>query len=202
MTTNARETAKAAASASSAGGGRSREAVGARHVVLSGCSGGGKSTLLAELGRRGFSTVPEPGRRIVEAELSGDGAALPWVDLAAFARRALALAADDRRRMAGEPGWVFFDRGLVDAAVALAHATGCLARDVLAPHGRYHHRVFLAPPWPEIYATDPHRRHGLAEAIAEHERLLAAYRDLGYDTLVLPKTGVAARADFVLAHLG
>jgi len=31
-----------------------------RFVVLSGCSGGGKSTLLAELARRGHSVVEEP----------------------------------------------------------------------------------------------------------------------------------------------
>jgi predicted ATPase len=36
-----------------------------RFVVISGCSGGGKSTLLAELARRGYRTVEEPGRRIV-----------------------------------------------------------------------------------------------------------------------------------------
>src|SRR6516165_9149624 len=50
-----------------------------RFVVISGCSSGGKSTLLAELGRRGHATVEEPGRRIVRQELAGDGSALPWV---------------------------------------------------------------------------------------------------------------------------
>ena len=103
-----------------------------RHVILSGCSGGGKSTLLAELARRGFAVVEEPGRRIVEQELRSDGGALPWVDLAAFARRALDLAAEDRRRMSGASGWVVFDRGLVDAAVALQHATGEPAATFLA----------------------------------------------------------------------
>ncbi|WP_273069065.1 AAA family ATPase [Thioclava marina] len=34
-----------------------------QHVVLSGCSGGGKSTLLAELASRGFETVEEPAGR-------------------------------------------------------------------------------------------------------------------------------------------
>jgi predicted ATPase len=173
-----------------------------RHVVLSGCSGGGKSTLLAELARRGFATVPEPGRRIVEEELRGDGAALPWVDLAAFAGRAIAMAAEDRRRMAGAPGWVFFDRGLIDAAAALEHATGRPARDVLAPHPRYHPRVFLTPPWPEIYATDAERRHDLSEAVEEYERLVEAYRGLGYETCVLPKVSVGERAEFVLRGIG
>jgi hypothetical protein len=35
-------------------------------VVISGCSGGGKSTLLDELGRRRYAVVAEPGRRIVQ----------------------------------------------------------------------------------------------------------------------------------------
>lgn len=173
-----------------------------RHVVLSGCSGGGKSTLLAEFERRGYAVVPEPGRRIVEDEKRGAGLALPWVDLAAFATRAVEFASEDRRRMADKAGWVFFDRGLVDAAVALEHATGRPARNLLASFDRYHRKVFLTPPWPEIYVTDEDRRHDFTEAIAEYERLLIAYRELGYDTLVLPKAGVAERADFVLGHLG
>lgn len=169
-----------------------------RLVVLSGCSGGGKSSLLAELSKRGFATVPEPGRRIVQREARGGGAALPWVDLAAFAVRVLALAAEDRKAAAHLPGPVFFDRGLIDAAVALEHATGHPARQTLADHGRYHPQLFLTPPWPEIYVHDPERRHGLEEAIAEYDRLLAASIDLGYEAVILPKTGIAARADFVL----
>lgn len=172
-----------------------------RHVVLSGCSGGGKSTLLAELARRGFPTVSEPGRRIVEQELRGDGKALPWADLAAFARRAIDMATEDRRRAAQKSGWVFFDRGLIDAAMALQHATGQPARVVLDQFERYHSQVFLTPPWTEIYVCDRERRHGLEEAIAEYDRLLAAYNQLGYETIVLPKLGVGDRADFVLDRL-
>ena len=66
-------------------------------VVISGCSSGGKSTLLAELGRRGYAVVEEPGRRIVKDALAGDGLALPWVDATAFLRRAVAMALADRR---------------------------------------------------------------------------------------------------------
>lgn len=32
------------------------------YVVISGCSGGGKSTLLSELAARGYHVVHEPGR--------------------------------------------------------------------------------------------------------------------------------------------
>jgi predicted ATPase len=82
-----------------------------RFVVISGCSGGGKSTLLIELSRRGYATVEEPGRRIVKEEMLGEGLALPWVDETAFARRTIALALADRTAANRAAGWVFFDRG-------------------------------------------------------------------------------------------
>ena len=172
-------------------------------VVLSGCSGGGKSTLLAELARRGHTIVEEPGRRIVQAALEGGGEeVLPWVDLAAFARRAIELALADREAASTHAGWVFFDRGLVDAAAALEHATGEPAVRAFGEGRRYHPTVFMAPPWPEIYVSDPERRHGFEAAAAEYERLERAYRALGYRVAELPKAGVAERADFVLAALG
>jgi predicted ATPase len=172
-----------------------------RFVVISGCSSGGKSTLLQELGRRGYATVEEPGRRIVRAEMHANGRALPWVDRAAFARRAIALALADRIAVTGYDGWVFFDRGLIDAAAALQHVTGALVLKALASVHRYHCRVFLAPPWPEIYATDAERRHGFDAAVAEYRRLLDVYPSLGYAVTILPKIGVSERADFILATL-
>ncbi|MBV8908333.1 MAG: AAA family ATPase [Sphingomonas sp.] len=172
-----------------------------RYVVLSGCSGGGKSTLLAELQQRGHSVVDEPGRRVVRAELQSGGKALPWLDARAFARRAIEIAVADRDAARGLPGWVFFDRGLVDAAVAVEHATGDPAVERLGRSHRYNATVFLTPPWPEIYVCDVERQHGLDDAIAEYERLERAYPRLGYRAVVLPKLRVSARADIVLAEL-
>ncbi len=66
---------------------------------------------------------------------------------------------------------------------------------------RYHSRVFLTPPWPAIFVTDADRRHGLDAAVAEYERLLDAYASLDYEVVIVPKDGVARRADFVLRRL-
>ena len=104
---------------------------------------------------------------------------------------------EDAQRMAG---WVFFDRGLVDAASALQHLTGEPALDRIGPH-HYHRRVFFTPPWPEIYATDAQRRHQFEDAIAEYDRLLRDYPSLGYDVVILPKIGISERADFILDTL-
>jgi predicted ATPase len=172
-----------------------------RFVVISGCSGGGKSTLLAELQARGYHVVEEPGRRVVKRELENGGNALPWTDGAAFARRTIEVALSDREAVGEQPGWVFFDRGLIDASSALEHLTGEQALQLLSSQFRYHRKVFLAPPWPEIYATDAERRHSFEAGLAEYERLEQVYPALGYEVIRLPKTTVTERAESVLAAL-
>ncbi|WP_233141379.1 AAA family ATPase [Haematobacter missouriensis] len=171
-----------------------------RLVVLSGCSGGGKSTLIAELKARDHVVVEEPGRRIIDEEQSSGGSALPWVDLAAFLRRAIDMALSDMAA-ASHNRWVFFDRGLVDAASALEELTGDAALRALCIKHRYHQRMFMAPPWPEIYLTDAERQHSFDAAVAEFGRLMQAFPALGYDVLMLPQMTPSQRADFVLASL-
>lgn len=59
----------------------------------------------------------------------------------------------------------------------------------------------MAPPWPEIYLSDAERPHGFEAAVAEYERLLAAYAALEHELVILPKVSVAERADFVLERV-
>lgn len=170
-------------------------------ILISGCSGGGKSTLIAALAQHGYATVPEPGRRIVAEEMRKGGGALPWVNMTAFSRRAMQMAQADLTAAAQKVSPVFFDRGLVDAAVAYADATGPDPSTVLGPKRHYATQVFLAPPWPEIFVQDADRRHSFEEAEAEYLRLARTFDDLGYEICILPKRSVAARVDFLLSHL-
>lgn len=164
-------------------------------VVISGCSGGGKSTLLVELACRGYAVIEEAGRRIIEQERVGDGSALPCVHAEAFGRRALAMSVADHE---AAQGLTFFDRGVVDAAVAITARGGDLPAAIIAAH-RYD-RLFLAPPWPEIYENDADRRHSLEAALRDYERVRKAYLDAGYQPVMLPRDTISARADFVVAN--
>lgn len=175
---------------------------GYRCVVISGCSGGGKSTLLAALARRGYRVVDEPGRRIVQAEVASGGSALPWNDMPAFLHRAIALAEAERRALADASEWIFFDRSVVDAAAALEHYAQEPALLRYREAYRYHPQVFLTPPWPEIYQQDAERQHDFAAACAEYQRLVVAYPALGYQVTLLPTVSVAERVAFILAQLG
>lgn len=172
-----------------------------RFILITGCSGGGKSTLLAELQRRGYAVVPEPGRRIIAAETSAAGPTLPWIDPDAFARRAIDMARTDLVQAERMHGPVFFDRGLIDAHVALKHANGASGYPATLNRS-YNSAVFVAPPWPEIFRSDAERRHNFASAESEYHRLSDALGALGYRSVLMPKVSVANRADFVLSTLG
>ncbi|MEM9574013.1 MAG: AAA family ATPase [Pseudomonadota bacterium] len=169
-----------------------------RFIVISGCSGGGKSSLLEELAGRGYAVVEEPGRRIVQRELDGDGSGLPWNDISVFARHALELAFSDYRAALNTDGLVFFDRGIVDAAAVLIGTSSDLDWRIALEQQYYNRNVFLTPPWPEIYVQDSERRHSFGYAVAEYERLVSVYPAHGYTLHILPKVSVSERADFVL----
>lgn len=165
-------------------------------MVVSGCSGGGKSTLLAELKKRGHRVIEEPGRRLIQA-----GGAAPWDDLPAFLNQAMALAESDYHAHASTIVWTFCDRSLVDLVSALQHFTAASSLAPLSVAFRYHHQVFMVPPWPAIYCQDDERRHDLSAAIEEYERLLRDYPALGYQVQLVPLLDVSSRADFLLEAL-
>lgn len=172
-------------------------------VVLTGCSGGGKSTLLAALARRGHAVRPEAGRQIVREQMHLGGDALPWVDAARFvelaASRTMHLFNTVEPR--GRP--VFFDRSLVDLASFLdmkgIPVPASLRRAVEAY--RYAPDVLVTPPWREIYASEAERPKPFEEACREYDALVAGYRAAGYRLVEVPKLDVEGRADFVLAFV-
>jgi predicted ATPase len=174
-----------------------------RAVVITGCSGGGKSTLLAELARRGHRVFPEAGRQIVREQDWIGGDALPWSAPLKFAELVLSRGLHQRITAAAGEGLAFFDRSIVEPLCGLERH-GLPAPDHFrkaAALCRYDRTVFVAPPWPEIFRGDAERRHGFEAAVAEYGPLTAAYERLGYRLVELPKTSVATRADFVLATL-
>ncbi|WP_018183683.1 AAA family ATPase [Kaistia granuli] len=174
-----------------------------RLVMLSGCSGGGKSTLLAELEARGLATCPEPGRQIVCEQSFIDGPALPWVDMSQFIELVVSRSLQQAAQAIRSGEVTIFDRGLVDAYAYFEREGLAVPSHIenAVRRLRYADRVFLAPPWPEIFASDAERRHGFDAAVAEYQSLLRVYAALGYELVELPRASVAARADFVMGRL-
>lgn len=173
---------------------------GPQRFILSGCSGGGKSTLLRELGRRGYPTFEEPGRQIVREAQEKGGDTLPWVNPDAFAVKAIEMSVAAFDEAAGLNGPIFYDRSFIDAISYIAHLQGELTPEhrQLINERRYAQTVFLTPPWPEIFVNDAERQANFANAVEEYERLQVSFLEFGYEIAILPKASVEERVSFVL----
>ena len=173
--------------------------------IVTGGPGSGKTTLLAALSQAGFATSLEAGRAIIQDQVAIGGHALPWDDRAAFAELMLGWEMRSYREMMvhmGRP--VFFDRGVPDVAAYL-RLCGLAVPDHIdraAKLLRYNRRVFIAPPWPEIFRQDAERKQGFAEAAATYQALVATYQDYGYELVSLPLASVAERLEAVRSVTG
>ena len=99
---------------------------------------------------------------------------------------------------------VFFDRGVPDT-IGYLRLCGLPAPDHVtsaARKFRYAQRVFVAPPWPEIFTRDEERRQTLDEAERTFRSVTGVYAELGYELTPLPLAPVQERMRFVLDRVG
>ena len=170
-----------------------------KFIVITGGPGSGKSTLIDELALAGFAVAPESGRQVIKEQVAAGGSALPWADRRLFADTMLARDIETYRSLETAAGLVFFDRGILDVLGYLtlcglpvpSHMTAAAARY------RYHPRVFIAPPWPDIFTQDDERKQTLDEAERTYRVMARTYSDAGYELVELPRVSVEERARFV-----
>lgn len=175
-----------------------------RMFVVTGGPGSGKTTLINALAARGFVCMPEAGRAIIQRQVAIGGTALPWSDRLAFAELMLELDILSYRTAQELDRPVIFDRGIPDV-LGYLRVVGIAAPSRFGEAGqkyRYHHRVFIAPPWPEIFGQDAERKQSLEEAEATHDSMLAVYSSLNYELLPLPRASVEERVALVRKIIG
>ncbi|WP_019171531.1 AAA family ATPase [Pseudaminobacter salicylatoxidans] len=171
-----------------------------RFHVLTGGPGSGKTTLIETLAAAGHATAPEAGRGIIRQHMAVDGPALPWNDPALFAELMLAWEMRSHEAARAGTGPVFFDRGVPDVIgyLCLTDLPVPLHARKAAEHFRYNRKVFILPPWPEIFAQDAERRQDLDEAHRTYQAMVETYRACGYDLVEVPRLTVPERLRFVL----
>lgn len=63
---------------------------------------------------------------------------------------------------------------------------------------RYNERIFLLPPWREIYENDDERKQNFEEVVRTYDAMKLVYDKLGYQIVEVPLISVDKRADFIL----
>ena len=175
-----------------------------RLIVITGGPGSGKTTLIDALEATGFARTHEAGRGIIQDQVAIGGEALPWRDPLAFAEQMLAWDLRSHRMAQVQAGPVFCDRGIPDTIgyLRLMKLPVPAHMEKAAEIFRYRQRVFIAPPWREIFTQDAERRQDFAEAERTYQAMAETYTGLGYELVVLPRLPVAERMRFVIGELG
>jgi predicted ATPase len=171
--------------------------------VITGGPGAGKTTLVSALEAAGYAVSAEAGRAIILDQVAIGGSALPWGDRALYAELMLAREMQSHRHAASAAGPVIFDRGVPDA-MGYLRLTGCGVKDHFAKAAavfRYNSRVFIAPPWEEIFTQDSERKQDFNEAVRTYESLRDTYLDCGYRLIELPRCPIQERVEFVVGEM-
>jgi predicted ATPase len=168
--------------------------------VLTGGPGSGKTSVVNALARRGLHCIPEAGREIIQEQTLIGGRAVPWIDPRNFRELMLSRDLQAYRSNMERSEVVIFDRGIVDA-LGYSRLTGLEDDEHLyqaIKRYRYNRRVFIAPPWEEIYLNDSERKQTFREAIATYDAMTLTYKSAGYSLIELPLVSVERRARLIL----
>ena len=172
-------------------------------IILSGCSGGGKSTLLSALKKQGYEVIPEMGRQIVKEQLALGGKLTPWdnpLDFCELLIKRSIEAYNHAEKLVSKDNLIFFDRSFLDGICYYQ------THSKLDPHKydhfirelKFYHLVFMVPPWKEIFIEDEERKHSFEDAVKEYNLLIKFYPKCRYQIVQLPKIDVNERCKFIL----
>jgi predicted ATPase len=151
--------------------------------VITGGPGSGKSTLIDLLQQGGYHCSAEVSRQMIIREVLSE------------------MISEWKSITGTQPS--FFDRGIPDVIAYLKLADLDIDNSYYeqAEAHPYAHKVFILPPWQDIYINDPERWQSYNESVAIYKMIRETYTSLGYQLVEVPLMPVTQRMEFVLHHL-
>ena len=169
-------------------------------IVIIGGPGTGKSTLIEGLKAKGFCCYPEISREVtLEAKKQGIEQLFLEKPLL-FSELLLEGRKKQFTNAQNEPhDIIFIDRGIPDV-LAYMHYIGDsypASFDVICKEHVYS-KIFILPPWEEIYISDEARYENYEQAKLIQDHLIETYQGYGYNLIEVPKETVDKRILFIL----
>ncbi len=172
-------------------------------VVIIGGPGTGKTTIIEGLLAKGFCCYPEISREVtLEAKNQGIEQLFLENPLL-FSELLLEGRKKQFHNAQKEPhDIVFLDRGIPDV-LAYMHYIGDSYPAFFDQACRDHiyTKIFLLPPWEDIYISDNERYENFEQAKLIYNHLTETYQKYGYDLIEVPKGTVEDRISFILNQL-
>ncbi len=169
--------------------------------IVTGGPGGGKTSLLECLAKKGYPYAAETARQIIKERLKKG--LTPRPDPKIFGQQIFNRDWANFTSNSAMSSLLFFDRSFVDSAWQLFNydpAGYDKIKDTLLKN-RYNNKVFITPPWKEIYCHDTERDQSFEESVGVYEKLGEWYREHDYDIVILPKDTIENRVKFILGQI-
>src|SRR3989344_2465935 len=172
-----------------------------KKYVIDGGVYSGKTSVIKELARRGFATVPEAATVVINEQLESNGDLLPWIkrlefDQILLGRIRLLESAVENEEIA------FLDRGFSGGIAYSRFYRTSLLRDYhQAAQMSHYSGVYFMDLLPG-YQIDEFRRESTAVRKQIHKLIWQAYLDLGHKITKVQVMPIDRRVDFILGHLG
>lgn len=169
-------------------------------IVLIGGPGTGKSSILNELISRGFHCKPEISREVIlEAKKKGVNQ-LFLTEPLLFSN--LLLKGREKQFLEAHKSTeklIFFDRGIPDVHAYLEFFDTDYPEVFIEKSNTHiYTKVFMLPPWKEIYTSDNERYESFDEAVKIHHHLKKTYQDIGYKICIVPFGTIQERTNYIL----
>jgi predicted ATPase len=169
-------------------------------IVITGGPGTGKTTLIDKLIEKGKVCFPEISRQII-AEARKQGIDQLFLEQPLLFSELL-LEGRKKQHMDAvnhsEP-IIYLDRGLPDVLAYMHYIGDSYPKtfDETCKENLYS-KVFLLPPWEEIYTSDEHRYENFEQAKLIYSHLKDTYLNYGYEVIEVPFDTVDNRILFIL----
>jgi len=169
--------------------------------VLTGGPGGGKTTLIEELKKRGYYTFDEEAKKIIRK--SG-------IENFHFKYPIKAVEEGMKKyilnyELAKNLDICFFDRGFPEAPAYLRFIGVNIPKKILdlCKNYKYNKNVFLIELLEKSKYNNP-KEHGnftWEQTLKYHDLIKKTYKEFGYNTISIPTLSIEDRADMILSHI-
>jgi predicted ATPase len=176
-----------------------------KRVIITGGPSTGKTSLINELEKKGYDCIHETSREIIQEALANDSNILPWKDHLKFSERVILQRKNHyfKAKTESSKKYTFFDRGIPDVFAYLKYDKIKVPEKFIELGNtlRYYSKIFLTPAWKNIYENDNERVEDFDKAEKLQHLIHHTYKKLGYEVILIPKTTIEKRINFILNHL-
>ena len=174
-----------------------------KRIVITGGPGSGKTALISYLEKEGYSVMQEISRQVIlEAQKKGIEQLFLENPLLFSEKLLEGRFQQFKEAINCAAPILFYDRGMPDVTAYMDFVNIHYPENFSTPciENKYD-RIFVLPPWEDIYQQDNERYESFEEAEKIFHFLKNGYKKYGYTVNEVPVGSVAERVQYILNQL-